>query len=627
MPVQRRLFGRNIPVIHPRKVAIFLATITLFAVITLVFTLPNSIPSGPSLSTFADHKLSIPKLPSVPRPHKLNPFKQPVHPPKAQKNSTSGDTSWYSDWNWLNPFSSTVTLDTERALLPPLRERPPIYTYYDSETKRSKAFKEAENELLVTWRRAWWSQGFNPIIIGPAEAVSNPLYKELQLKELSAGIKLELQKWLAWEQMGTGILCSHLTLPMSSRDDFLLTYLRRGEYPLLTRYEKLGSGLFSGSKGDITLAVKQALHNKHLDTAKEFIQAVDDDTFRVESRHDGVAYYNPKTFRDRYPRIADKVVNSNSTFVDAAGLKLLHQMIESHLHSTWQNIYTQGIAVLKPFSEHTTYMVSPAHELAQYLIKCPDSPLPSSCPPNRPQCKPCVATSPMRISTPPWYKNESDLFTIGTIPHPYTNVLLTFPKINHNATWIRRKSDRDPWLFKVTQLLLGTGITGSPRVVKLKDAIASEQTSSRSLWFVAEEPLPTDLSWVLGFNLPENSTLLETGKSETPVPGPERRPKPIHDAQDGVAPPDELGLEEEKRLLEKAIAFGEKSKKVGEEKKLRMMLEAWNMADTEAWHFVRAYNARRTMERLQWEEEEKKYGGGAGAEHRKKGGLGRWFDD
>ena len=38
------------------------------------------------------------------------------------------------------------------------------------------------------------------------------------------------------------------------------------------------------------------------------------------------------------------------------------------------------------------------------------------------------------------------------------------------------------------------------------------------------------------------------------------------------------------------------------------------MADTEAWKFVKAYQARRTMERVEWETSEARFLDGAGLE-------------
>src|ERR1700712_1396219 len=131
MPVQRVLFGRPVPNIPPRRMAVLLGTIAVFAIFTLVFTLPNSIPEGPSLGKFTDHKIPLPKIPKTLRPSILRPFRQAAHPPPVIKNSTSGEASWYSNWDWLSPFSSSVTLDENRSLLPPLIDRPPIYTYYD----------------------------------------------------------------------------------------------------------------------------------------------------------------------------------------------------------------------------------------------------------------------------------------------------------------------------------------------------------------------------------------------------------------------------------------------------------------------------------------------------------------
>jgi hypothetical protein len=618
MPVQRSLFGRPVPAMPPRRMAVLLGTIAIFAVITLVFTLPNSIPTGPSLGRFTDHKISLPKLPKQFSPSILNPFRQAAHAPPVQRNSTSGDASWYSSWNWQSPFSSSVTLDENRSILPPLIDRPPIYTYYDHTLDKDEELKKAENAVLVTWRRAWWAQGFKPIILSPAEAMNNPLYAELQLLDIESSLKTELSRWLAWENMGAGLLCHYLMLPMGPHEDDLLAYLRRGEYPVLTRFENLGSGLFAGSKADITAAVKQALANKNLKNAKDFIGAVTPKTFEIIPKpHEALAYYDSNTVRDRYPKIADEITGTG-----AQGLLVLNQLTTAHLHSTWQNIFSQGIAVLKPQPQHTTAVIQPALTLAQFLAQCPESPMPASCPPNKPKCKPCVSSTPLKITTPPAYRNTSELYTIGTVPHPYTHALLTSLRDDIDVPWIRRDSSRDHWLSTLTKEALGTGVSGAPRVVKFKEAVASPFGISHSLWVTAENDLPTDLDWHFGFSIPRNAT--DNGKSETPVPGPERRPQLEHDPKDGPVASEE-DFQKEKALLQKAIEFG--AARTPRDDKIRGAIEAWNLADTEAWKFARAFLARSRVERLKWEEEEKKYAGGAGAERGKDEGWGRWFDD
>ncbi|TVY25157.1 hypothetical protein LHYA1_G006484 [Lachnellula hyalina] len=621
MPVQRTLFGRPVPAISPRKIVVLLATISIFAVITLVFTLPSSIPAGPSLGKFTDHKISLPKLPKqLSTPSILNPFRPAAHAPQYPQNSTSGESKWYENWNWLSPFSSSVTLDENRSILPPLSKRYPVYTYYDHTLDKDEELKDAENELLLTWRRAWWAQGFKPIILSPAEAMNNPLYAELQQKELEPPLKTEFFRWLAWENMGSGILCNYLTLPMGTYEDPLLSYLRRGQYGAthqLTRFEKLGSGIFLGDKPQITAALKAILANKELNSAKDFISAAPEDTFFVDPHHESLAYYDAQTLDDKYSKIAKSVGTAKGL-----GLSQLNKLMTSHLHSTWQNIFSSGIAVLKPQPAHMSAMVEPAWTLAQFLAQCAESPLPASCPPNLPRCKPCVSSTPMKVGTPPAYLNTSSLYTIGTVPHPFTFAALTSLRESIDVRWIRREMERDTWVSSLTKRTLGTGVSGAPRVIKFKEAVASDYGKAHSLWITAEKDIPHDLDWHFGFPIPKNTT--DTGKSETPVPGPERRPQPVQDIQDGpVATKDEKV--KETTILKKAKEFI-KSRTAPEET-IKGAIEAWNLADTEAWRFARAFLARSRVERLKWEDEEKKYAGGAGAERGKSEGWGRWFDD
>ncbi|KAI9739484.1 MAG: hypothetical protein M1818_005172 [Claussenomyces sp. TS43310] len=611
MPVQRTLFGRPISRLPPRRVARLLAGLAIFAVITLFFTLPNSIPTGPSLSKFTDdHHISIPR-PKLPPSSILNPFRPAAHPPPVQANSTNGDSSWYSNWNWLSPFSSSVTLDENRSLLPPLLERPPIYTYYDSTLKKDAAVKAAEHGILLIWRKAWWAQGFKPVVLGPAEATNNALYKEVQLLQLQGKIQTEMMRWLAWENMGAGVLCHTLAFPMGSYEDTLLSYLRRGEYPFLRKFEGLGSGLLSGSKQEITTAIKVAIATPNLSKAKDLLEVLPEDTFKSDFEAGAIAFYHPEVVATKYAKMASTIVEATPE-----GLEQLRQLINAHLHNTWQNTYNKGIAVPKPVKKHMTAVLEPAMQLAKYLSQCPKSPVVSSCPPNRPHCSPCVATTPIVITTPTYYRNKSDLYTVGVVPHPFTTTLLGAFREDIDIPYIRRGTQRDQWLWSLTRELLGNGLSMASRIVSFKEAVASPHGLARSIWFPAEDPIPNDLDWHFGFEIPRNVT--DTGRSETPVPGPERRPKPPPRPQREGPVPSENELATERQLLERARSEGKG--KLPEQVKVRGAVEAWNYADAEVWKFTKAFRARATLEREKWEEEEAKYGGDTGISR----GHSRW---
>lgn len=575
-----------------------MAAIAIFAVLTLFFTLPSSIPTGPSLSKFTDnHHMSIPK-PNLHSASILNPFRPAAHPPPIQANSSSGESSWYSNWNWLSPFSSSVTLDENRSVLPPLLERPPVYTYYDNTLKNDAALKEAEHDLFLTWRRAWWAQGFKPIILGPADAVRNPFYEQVQLLQLEGNIQTEMMRWLAWENMGLGILCDVLAFPMGSHEDTLLSYLRRGEYPYLRKFKGIGSAMFSGSKSDIAGAIKIAIADPKLSKAKDLLDVLPDDIFKSDFVPEAIAYYHPEMVRAKYSKMVETIVESTPE-----GLRQLNRLINSHLHNTWQNGFNKGISVLKPVPEHMTAFLEPAMQLATYLAQCPESPVVSSCPPNRPHCNPCVASTPLVISTPAQYNNKSNIYTIGVVPHPYTTIVLTAFREVIDIPYIRRQTGRDQWLWSMTRDLLGNGLSSAPRLVAFKEAVASPYGLAHSIWFTGEQKLPDDVDWHLGFSIPHNVT--DTGKSETPVPGPERRPKKDEPAID------EYELAVERQLLEKAKRNGK-----GEQPQQRRLLdavEAWSYGDKEAWQFARAFRARATLERKKWEEEEAKYSGATGS--------------
>ncbi|KAJ4354909.1 hypothetical protein N0V85_009583, partial [Neurospora sp. IMI 360204] len=636
MPRQYVLFGRPLPRLGSRHLSLLLVSVSLFAIFSLLFTLPSAIPTGPSLQ-IADHKLSIPD--SIKNPwNKVNPFKQPAHAPPRQKNDTYGQSSWYANWKWLSyPFSSSVTLDESRSLLPELAQRPPIYVYYDNTIEREKATKEVESDILLSWRRAWWAQGFKPIILSPAEAMNNPMYEELQHRSegMDASLKTDIMRWLAWENMGGGLLAHYFLFPMGAYDDPLLVYLRRGEFPGLTRWKDLGDGLFVGPKADVAKTIKLALASPNLKTAKNFLEATsaskEEGPFTIDDTEpSSLAFYSASALK-LYPKVAETIGGDR-----VAGLKSLNELINAHLHQTWQNLFSEGIAVVKPLPQHTTHMIAPSYSVALRLASCPaNNPLPSSCPPNRPKCVPCSTTAhPIKISTPAHYKNSSAMYTIGTVPHPYTIQSLSSMREQITVPWIRRDSVRDAWVGDlITNLFKGKAVPAGARVLRFKEAVAGEYGSARSLWLTAERDTPEGiLDWHFGFDLPALPSSSTSGSPNKEKEGEHKhddatekieseihKPKdtsilpPIHDEKEGPVPSEQdLKLEPNLLLLAKTIVSSSdeaeiKNKKIHvtkEEIKIREAVEAWNLADWEAWRFARAYLARKEMEREKWAEEE-----------------------
>lgn len=625
----RRLSPTTPTLAYPRQRTMLrrgplILTLTAGVIIFLLFVSSTSI-SDPEAGRRL-HKPSIPSLPSLP-----NPFGPSAHKPPVQKNSTSGDTAWANDWNWLNPFSSSVTLDDTRSVLPPIRKRPPIYTYYDAEKETDEKVKTVEDKLLTIWRRAWWAQGFKPVILGKAEAMKNPMFGSFQMHEINGTLEHEIMRWLAWGYMGTGILANWLVLPMGPFDDDLLSYLRRGDYPELNYYQKMGNGLFTGDQKHIKAAISAGLSSADLKGAKDLVEAVSDNKiFKIDDRPVSIAFYDASVIEAKYKPVFNELTENK-----AKGYESLASLITSHLHNAFINTFTSGLSVLAPHANSSTILTAQAIALANALQTCPSSPLLSSCPPNKSKCTPCDSTSPMPIKYSSAYQNSSSIFTIGTVPHPLTLVSLFANTTDLTPRYIRRESPRDPWLAAITEEMLGSKISGPARIVSFKEDVASVKGAARSLWLTAErEWTEKDLEGHFGFSLfPSSSSPPSTNTSTpslasslkdslSPTPDPTLFAL-LLSALKPTPSPSALDLTRQASLVEEAKKTVKRgSRSATGNGGMKDVVEAWNLADTEAWRFVRAFAARGRVERDEWLKEERKFAGGKGEE----GGGGRWWD-
>ena len=442
--------------------------------------------------------------------------------------------------------------------------------------------------------------------------MKNPNYEIMQSKKISKALETELIRWLAWGYMGSGILANWLLLPMGSHDDHLLSYLRRGRYERLTRYEELGTGLYSGQRTSIDAAISTVLKSRELSSSKTVLEAASDpDLFAVDPKPNDVAFYDPVSLTNLYKPVADALLTNQ-----AQGLSYLSTLISAHLHANFLNIFASGLSVLTPHGGYSAALYTSALSLATALNTCADSPVPHSCPPNAPKCRPC---SPVHITTPAAQSNDSSIFTIGTVPHPYTLALLLARKPDINVRHVRRDTERDRWLQVVTQETLGKKVGGTTRIVSFKEGVASDAGAARGIWTAAEETLKwRDMEWHFGFELPRTNMADE----DVVLSATEKQMKPLRDSLRTQAPSVEALKVQEGLLAAAREVVIHGGKKKGEGPDMKAVVEAWNLADTEAWRFVKAFEARGLMERRAWEEDEREFVNVQGRDD----GWARWFD-
>ncbi|RFN44087.1 hypothetical protein FIE12Z_11697 [Fusarium flagelliforme] len=257
----------------------------------------------------------------------------------------------------------------------------------------------------------------------------------------------------------------------------------------------------------------------------------------------------------------------------------------------------------------------------------------------------------MKVASSEQYRNSTCTFAIGTIPHPRTLTTLTGGKERVNVSWVRQEAHRNPWLEAISKGLLCSKVSSNSRVTNFKQAVADRFKTRYTLWLTAEADIPSDLEWQFGFRIPKaldethmasvtkseekqkqgNVEVDDAARSErADASGIDTRlkkpwPQPRLEDTPNVK---ELAPHErqtrERALLEhakKVVAF----KRSTVETRLRASLEAWSLADMEAWKFARAFLARRSRERIEWEKEESKYTGGSGSE-KGRSSWNRWKD-
>jgi hypothetical protein len=139
-------------------------------------------------------------------------------------------------------------------------------------------------------------------------------------------------------------------------------------------------------------------------------------------------------------------------------------------------------------------------------------------------------------------------------------------------------------LADVTKEHLGGELGGSSRGAVFKQVVAGEQAVANSLWMTVEslpaaagQSLPAELldefEWQFGFKIPRSGTI------DPNTAGDKESIQNKNPSQQGVG--------KEYELIRKAR---EVIKSVDTNRiNIKNVAEAWNLADTEVWRFVKAY--------------------------------------
>lgn len=570
----RGLFGRlasGIRSLRTRTIFLILLLLSCTSLLFTIFIYPDAIDTTTTKAYSAANaaKKYLPtELPkNLPKLPKFG-WGSGARKPPASVNSTASAATYYSHWNWRHPFSSSVSKDEDRIVLPPLARRCPVYTYYDPKAPDAATVKP----LITEWRRAYWAYGFKPTVIGPKEAEADTFYEQLAKKEeLSAELEGEVKRWLAWHHMKGGVLVDYRLIPMGDYDAPTLTKMRRCQFARMSRLEDWPGAYYAGEQKHVEDVLKYVLFKPLANGTTTMEDATRDtrdererdvqELFHVEPRAPSLAYYSKETVKKLYPELKEED---------------LPALIGSHLHKTFLARYPDGISVLTPSPHNGKAVAQAVLPLANSLAQCPIGPLPSSCPPNRQKCSKCVSKEITLIKHIP--KNYNDTFMVSVVPHPHTFLSVKEGTTEFSPAYVRRQTFRDIWVKQVTPHITNPDF-GAPRLaLELKTLVPDAQ---HSYWTVADDTMDLDLTrfeWRFGFKLPTPKMDVET---ET------------------LKGQDAARYEMLKRSVE---IIGKR-----EEEGIVSVIEAWNLADSEVWKFVKALGRRAKKELEEWEEEERQW--------------------
>src|ERR1700738_438952 len=224
---------------------------------------------------------------------------------------------------------------------------------------------------------------------------------------------------------------------MPSRDNSQFELLQSSKFTALTAYSMTGDRVVYGSRQEFQKVIdhvytESAQFNTDSPAPDRQIFDTASSLFKVQPAFEGIALYSQLEVAKLYPTLSPS---------------LLPTLINAHLHEHFIRTHSV-LTVLDPVDNSR---LDPFHQRASVMAKsiaaCPVSPLPGSCPPNLPRCKPCKPGTIVRSRS--LEKISQSSFLIAMVPHPYTYLSYVHQKSNLDSPFVRG-TRRDDWVQSVT---------------------------------------------------------------------------------------------------------------------------------------------------------------------------------
>ncbi|KAK9352136.1 hypothetical protein V1523DRAFT_414803 [Lipomyces doorenjongii] len=532
--------------------------------------------------------------------------------PSKSSVATAATNNYIPSLAWETPFSFSVSsAGSDVAVLPQLHDRCPVYTFYDRDLAAAAGRNTTiEERLIAVWRQAFWALGFKPTVLDLSHSKRSRLYNSINELNLEGESKIDVMRFLAWSANPTGILTTNRVVPMTTwPTENTWRFWRSCQFGLLTTYKDVGSGFIVGSQQ----AVDEYVARTFAHASRGKIVSAAQSLFHIEPKTDFLAQYSPDFVLKNYEGLPEEK---------------LPDLINAHLHSTFLSRFSEGgISILDPFPESAHAIAFPSLATATALATCPLVEFEAYCPSNIPNCYKCSQSLRKDfIKTVPAIPDSPSTFVMITIPHAMTYLALSHSTSGLTADVVRRETARDMFVRKVTSEIIKEDLGAPYRALELKKmAVASSEVldakyiSVFESQFAFENCLVSDyFRWAVGFNFGPRAA--ENGEEKLSSENQGTFDSVAHEIGMCLPAPAYIELQKEaERMLDRKVNKGDESStplsvsatitairdrilsKDFDWKQELEMIEAWNMADSELWRFVKALNERAAQEEKIWE--------------------------